>query len=1859
MSKQQVPVAKRALGTFLGAVLAAASFASAFTFAAPTPTAAAAGSYETRGGFVAQVGQALCLVADSSAVQKFSDVPPSDPNFGYIMTASALGWISGYPNGTFQPDGSLTREQMVKVEVIALGLGSQAAALSSQQPVYSDADSIGRWAWGYVDEATDIGIVQGLTDGSFAPNQIFTTGEATDALAELTAYLAAHDQPVVTAVAPSSGAAGDTVNVNGSGFCGASGVAFGSTPATSFTVDSMNTLTAVAPSGSGTVDLTVTTQAGTSAKGSSDLFSYQAPSGGVAPPQVRITDTVASVASLPDLLVTAGTPIGSMGLPLTVQVTLSNGTTSTMGVTWDSGSPAYNGDTAGSYAFTGTLTLPGGVTNPNDLTAAANVVVTAGPPDSGHSSLNPATQNATAGPGNITLTAQVADQYGNAISGLGTSDFAFGSDDAKVGAMTPVSVTETATKGTYTIVLTDTDENGGAPQTLSGSVQGVALNPVEAMVAAAAPATISIVSPQNATNVAAGASEPVTFAVRDAYQNPVPGALIDFETTGSLNVADLAPSTLGTDANGEVTTTYSDTQANDTGTVAGTVYGTVYGPTAQSGTLTIVAQAPDASQSSVSPPTQTVTASSGDVSLTVVVGDVYGNAISGLGATDFEVTSGMAGSLTPSVTETSTPGTYTLILTDTDANGGAAQTLSVAVDAVPIGDVQVTVTPAAAADISIVSPTTPTDVTVGHGQDVTFLVTDAYMNPVSGTQVDFGTNGSLKARDLGAANAVTGSGGEATVTYTDTTATDAGQVIGTLDGTSLSVASPTLTIAADRAADGAKSSLSADPSTVQAAPGDVSLTAQVADSYGNAISGLVPTDFAVSSSDAAVNPLTPESVTEASTPGTYTIVLTDTDTDSGHAQTLTVLVDGVPLPTTLVTVTPAAASSIVVVSPTGATTISAGTGKNVTFEVTDAYQNPVPGETVDFSVNGSLDSHGLSAVSDKTGSNGRVKVTYTDAQSGDSGQVIATDGSLTAESGTLTVGANGLDAGHSSVTPASQSDQAGTGNVTLKVVAEDQYGNPAGGLQAKDFAVSSDDTAVGTLTIVSVTETTPGTYAVVATDTDTNGGNPQTLSTTVSGVRLNTVQVTVTAAAAANIAIVSPSGATNVVAGTPEDVTFLITDQYNNDVPNTLVEFTSSGTLSPANLSSSAKTGPDGEVTAVYTDTVAGHSGAVMGTLWGTTTSALSGTLTIVAGPPVKSESTVKPADQTVPAGPGDIPLTIQLADQYGNPILGLGTSDFAISSSDANVGTVTPDSVTSTGRPGTYTVVLTDEDAFGGLAQTLSTKVDGVALTDVHATVDPAAASLITVTAPTVPTKLTAGQSETISFHVTDAYMNPVQGATVDFATTGSLKGTLGAPSALTNSTGNASVTYTDTKASDRGKVQGTIDSTTDIALSPTLTIVAETTPSAGKSLVTPRSQVDQAGDENVTLTVQVADQYGNAIPGLTQPDFSVDDPSAALAQVTESTTAPGTYTLKITDTNTNSGSPQTVTVSVDGVALNPVQVTITAGNAAAISVASPVHPHEIVAGGSQQVTFLVTDAYGHPVSGQQVDFSASATLSHGQLSVPSASTGPNGYVSVDFQNDTTAGDEGQVTGTIDGQSTSATSATLTIIAGAVAQGTVTLTSTTPVKAGPGDITLTVTAADDYHNPISGLTAADFAFSSNDAKLGTMTPVSVSETATKGTYTIVLTDTDANGGAAQAISTTVDSIPLNSVSVTVTPGEPASVVELAPKPNNPITGAVDVATNSSTTVTFEVMDAYGNVVPGVLVDFGIANPDSEGRDTLPATDLGSTGGITGGAGSVSVTLAIPRPGLLSLGQAGYAGQVTCTVHNTGIQGASPYFHVL
>jgi hypothetical protein len=124
--------------------------------------------------------------------------------------------------------------------------------------------------------------------------------------------------PAVTGVTPNSGSTvgGTVVTVSGSGFTGATSVQFqsasGSVAALSYTVLSDSTLLVTAPPGAaGTVDITVTSYAGTSATGSADHFTYNAAS---APTITSLNPSTGSTAGGTFVTITGTGFLGATGV---------------------------------------------------------------------------------------------------------------------------------------------------------------------------------------------------------------------------------------------------------------------------------------------------------------------------------------------------------------------------------------------------------------------------------------------------------------------------------------------------------------------------------------------------------------------------------------------------------------------------------------------------------------------------------------------------------------------------------------------------------------------------------------------------------------------------------------------------------------------------------------------------------------------------------------------------------------------------------------------------------------------------------------------------------------------------------------------------------------------------------------------------------------------------------------------------------------------------------------------------------------------------------------------------------------------------------------------------------------------------------------------------------------------------------------------------------------------------------------------------------------------------------------------------------------------------------------------------------
>ena len=118
---------------------------------------------------IGSIATGLPASAASAGSAPFSDISGSSEASAITFLAS-INAVNGVGGGMFDPSGPITRAEMAKVVVNLIGKGNVAAALQNETPAFTDAASIPTWAWGYVNVAADMGIVNGFPDGSFQPN---------------------------------------------------------------------------------------------------------------------------------------------------------------------------------------------------------------------------------------------------------------------------------------------------------------------------------------------------------------------------------------------------------------------------------------------------------------------------------------------------------------------------------------------------------------------------------------------------------------------------------------------------------------------------------------------------------------------------------------------------------------------------------------------------------------------------------------------------------------------------------------------------------------------------------------------------------------------------------------------------------------------------------------------------------------------------------------------------------------------------------------------------------------------------------------------------------------------------------------------------------------------------------------------------------------------------------------------------------------------------------------------------------------------------------------------------------------------------------------------------------------------------------------------------------------------------------------------------------------------------------------------------------------------------------------------------------------------------------------------------------
>lgn len=114
-----------------------------------------------------------CIIPSVQATpQVFKDLTIGEPSYPFVNYLVKRNLLSGYPDGCFHPDGTITR-----AEITALLVKSQ--NISGFRPVASTFNDVGteHWAYPFIEAAVHNGLIKGYPDGSFRPDNPVTRAE--------------------------------------------------------------------------------------------------------------------------------------------------------------------------------------------------------------------------------------------------------------------------------------------------------------------------------------------------------------------------------------------------------------------------------------------------------------------------------------------------------------------------------------------------------------------------------------------------------------------------------------------------------------------------------------------------------------------------------------------------------------------------------------------------------------------------------------------------------------------------------------------------------------------------------------------------------------------------------------------------------------------------------------------------------------------------------------------------------------------------------------------------------------------------------------------------------------------------------------------------------------------------------------------------------------------------------------------------------------------------------------------------------------------------------------------------------------------------------------------------------------------------------------------------------------------------------------------------------------------------------------------------------------------------------------------------------------------------------------------------
>lgn len=136
----------------------------------------------TRAEFAKMVVYALFKDSKTSYGAGFDDVSQSDWYYDSVHTAAGIGIINGNGNGMFCPEDKVSRQDAAVI--ICRALEKKGVVMNNGGSAFSDNEKIADYARNAASMLKNAGVLNGMSDGSFAPLDVLTRAQAAKLLYE-------------------------------------------------------------------------------------------------------------------------------------------------------------------------------------------------------------------------------------------------------------------------------------------------------------------------------------------------------------------------------------------------------------------------------------------------------------------------------------------------------------------------------------------------------------------------------------------------------------------------------------------------------------------------------------------------------------------------------------------------------------------------------------------------------------------------------------------------------------------------------------------------------------------------------------------------------------------------------------------------------------------------------------------------------------------------------------------------------------------------------------------------------------------------------------------------------------------------------------------------------------------------------------------------------------------------------------------------------------------------------------------------------------------------------------------------------------------------------------------------------------------------------------------------------------------------------------------------------------------------------------------------------------------------------------------------------------------------------------------